>query len=199
MATRMKKTEQVEESVVETEKKESITEATGITADDIIKSILNNTNQNTNNNYSKRYILCKSVTSGGLNVNCKSGNVYEFKNYGYDCEIEYDDLVVLVRKHSDHIFMPRFVIVDEEFLDEFPQVASVYSHVYSESELNEIFDLPVNQMISTIKSMPVNIQKNLQSMVATKIANGSIDSVKKIRALSEFYNSDFNLLSELFN
>ena len=187
MATRMKKTEQVEESVVETEKKESITEATGITADDIIKSILNNANQNTNNNYSNRYVLCKS------------GNVYEFKNYGYDCEIEYDDLVVLVRKHSDHIFMPRFVIVDEEFLEEFPQVASVYSHVYSESELNEVFDLPVNQMISTIKSMPVNIQKSLQSMVATKIANGSIDSVKKIRALSEFYNSDFNLLSELFN
>lgn len=199
MATRMKKTEQVEEPIVETDKKETITEATGITADDIIKSILNNTNSVNNNTHSKRYVLCKSVTSGGLNINCKSGNVYEFKNYGYDCEIEYDDLVVLVRKHSDHIFMPRFVIVDEDFLSEFPQVASVYEHVYSESELNDVFALPVNQMMATIKSMPVNIQKTLQSMVATKIANGSIDSVKKIRALSEFYNSDFNLLSELFN
>lgn len=199
MATRMKKTEQVEEPIVETDKKETITEATGITADDIIKSILNNTNSVNNNTHSKRYVLCKSVTSGGLNINCKSGNVYEFKNYGYDCEIEYDDLVVLVRKHSDHIFMPRFVIVDEDFLAEFPQVASVYEHVYSESELNDVFALPVNQMMATIKSMPVNIQKTLQSMVATKIANGSIDSVKKIRALSEFYNSDFNLLSELFN
>ena len=199
MATRMKKTEQVEEHIVETDKKETITEATGITADDIIKSILNNTNSVNNNTHSKRYVLCKSVTSGGLNINCKSGNVYEFKNYGYDCEIEYDDLVVLVRKHSDHIFMPRFVIVDEDFLSEFPQVASVYEHVYSDSELNDVFALPVNQMMATIKSMPVNIQKTLQSMVATKIANGSIDSVKKIRALSEFYNSDFNLLSELFN
>ena len=60
------------------------------------------------------YVLCRSVWSGGLNVTCKSGATYEFKKYGADCDVEYRDLVYLVRKNSDHIFTPRFVILDED-------------------------------------------------------------------------------------
>lgn len=183
------------------ETKESVdTQSSTITvdADALIKSILNNTNTSTKNN-SKRYVMCRSVTNGGLNINCRSGNTYEFKDYGYDCEIEYDDLVILVRKHSDHIFLPRFVIEDEDFLAEFEQVANVYEKVYTKDELNSIFELPPSQMINVIKTMPANVQKNLQNLIATRIADGSIDSVKRIRALSEYYDSDFNLLSELFS
>lgn len=172
--------------------------AVTVDADALIQSILNSTNNSTKNT-TKKYIMCRSVTNGGLNVNCRSGNAYEFKDYGYDCEIEYDDLVALVRKRSDHIFLPRFVIEDEDFLNEFEQVSKAYEKVYTREELNSIFDLSPNQMINEIKSMPVNVQNNLQNLIATKIADGSIDSVKKIRALSEFYNSDFNLLSQLFS
>lgn len=177
---------------------EAQTSAITVDADALIKSILNNTNTSNKNN-TKRYVMCRSVTNGGLNVNCRSGNAYEFKDYGYDCEIEYDDLVALVRKHSDHIFLPRFIIEDEDFLNEFEQVANVYEKVYTKDELNSIFELSPSQMINVIKTMPANVQKNLQNLIATKIADGSIDSVKRIRALSEYYDSDFNLLSELFS
>ena len=145
------------------------------------------------------YVLCRSVWSGGLNITCKSGATYEFKKYGAECDIEYRDLVYLIRKNSDHIFAPRFVILDEDFLEEFPQVKRVYSTMYSPTELHTILELPVNQMKTEIESLPEATKKTLLSLAATDVAKGRLDSIKKVKALSEIFGSDFNLLSELFN
>ena len=145
------------------------------------------------------YVLCRSVWSGGLNVTCKSGATYEFKKYGADCDIEYRDLLYLIRKNSDHIFAPRFVILDEDFLEDFPQVKRVYSTMYSPTELHTILELPINQMKAEIESLPEATKKTLLSLAATEVANGRLDSIKKVKALSEIFGSDFSLLSELFN
>ena len=145
------------------------------------------------------YGLCRSVWSGGLNVTCKSGATYEFKKYGTDCDIEYRDLVYLIRKNSDHIFTPRFVILDEDFLAEFPQVKKVYSTMYSPTELHTILELPINQMKTEIENLPDATKKTLLTLAATEVARGRLDSIKKVKALSDIFGSDFNLLSELFN
>ena len=197
MAKSMTKTKPVETEEVVEENIETKSPTVTVDADALIKSILNNTNQN--ETHSREYVVCHSVTNGGLNINCKSGNVYEFDKYGADCEIEYHDLAALVRKHSDHIFNPRIVIDDEKFISEFPQLSKVYEKLYTDKDIEEILNLPISQMKSEIESMPKAVFENLRSLVATKIANGSIDSVKRIRALSEIYDSDFNLLSELFS
>lgn len=197
MATKkMTKTEPVKtEEIITEEPKEVVKNV--VDADALIKSILSNTQQQNTSN--KKYIICRSVTDGCLCVNCRSGNMYKFTDYGFDCEIEYDDLVALVRKRSDHVFEPRFIIEDEAFLAEFPQVSSVYENMYTRDELDEVFEQPPAVMVATIREMPDALQKSLKSIIASKIADGSIDSVRKIRALSEYYNSDFNLLSELFS
>lgn len=206
--TRTTKAKQVAETVEKEPKEIVLTETvetsvpTTVTvdADALIKSILNNTNQNNSSDvHTKEYIMCRSVTNGGLNINCKSGNVYEFARYGSDCEIEYHDLAALVRKHSDHIFKPRFVIEDESFISEFPQLNKVYENLYTREDLNTILTLPVGQMVDEIKALPKSVYDGLKNLIATKIADGSIDSVRRIRALSEIYDSDFNLLSELFS
>lgn len=145
------------------------------------------------------YVLCRSIWSGGLNITCKSGATYEFKKYGSDCDIEYRDLVYLIRKNSDHIFAPRFVILDEDFLEDFPQVKRVYSTMYSPTELHTILELPINQMKTEIENLPDATKKTLLSLAATEVAKGSLDSIKKVKVLSEIFGSDFNLLSELFN
>lgn len=144
------------------------------------------------------YIPCTSITAGGLSVTCKSGNYYEFKNYGYECEIEYRDLVALIRKRSEHIFLPRFIINDDDFLLEFPQVKHAYEEMYTTTDLRDILSLPIPQMKSAIQNLPEALYPTLRSLAATDVANGKIDSVKKIRVLTEIFGSDFNLLSELF-
>lgn len=144
------------------------------------------------------YILCRSVCYGGLSISSQSGNLYEFKDYGYDCEINYRDLVSLIRKGSDHVFLPRFIILDDDFLEDFPTVKQVYEKMYTRNDLLEILDLPTYKMELAIKELPDATRNVLERMIATEIANGHLDSISKVRKLSEIFNSDFNLLSELF-
>ena len=143
------------------------------------------------------YILCRSVCSGGLNVVSQSGNLYEFKDYGAECEINYRDLVTLIRRGSEHVFLPRFVILDEDFLEDFPTVQRVYGEMYTKDDLIEILDLPVPAMRREIEKLPDTTRNSMRNLAATQIANGKLDSIAKVRALTEIFNSDFNLLSEL--
>ena len=144
------------------------------------------------------YILCRSVCSGGLNVVSQSGNLYEFKDYGAECEVNYRDLVTLIRRGSEHVFLPRFVILDEDFLEDFPTVQRVYGDMYTKEDLIEILDLPVPAMRREIEKLPDATRKSMRNLISTQIANGKLDSIAKVRALTEIFNSDFNLLSDLF-
>lgn len=144
------------------------------------------------------YILCRSVWSGGLNVISQSGNLYEFKDYGAECEINYRDLVTMIRRGSEHVFLPRFVILDEDFLKDFPTVQRVYGTMYTKEDLVEILELPIAHMRTEIEKLPKDTKDSMRNLVATQISNGRLDSISKVRALTEIFNSDFNLLSDLF-
>ena len=145
------------------------------------------------------YILCHSVTGGGLGIiGGKTETYYRFDNYGAECDIEYIDLVQLVRSRSEHIFLPRIIIDDKDFLAEFPQVVEAYNNMYSRGDLKEILQLPADQMRIEIEKLPNGAKDTLKSMAATMIANGGIDSIASARVLSDIFGADFKLLSELF-
>lgn len=144
------------------------------------------------------YVLCRSVCSGGLNIISQSGNLYEFNDYGSECEINYRDLVTLIRRGSDHVFLPRFVILDDDFLEEFPTIQKVYGTMYTMNDLIEILELPVPAMKKEIEKLPIPTKESMRNLIATQIANGKLDSIAKVRELTTIFNSDFNLLSDLF-
>ena len=144
------------------------------------------------------YILCRSITYGGLYICGQSGNAYEFKDYGSECEINYRDLVSLIRKGSDHVFLPRFIILDDDLLNEFPTIKKAYETTYTRKDLLDILALPISQMKVAIAELPETTQNVLEKMVGEQIANGTLDSIAKVRALSNLFDSDFNLLSDLF-
>lgn len=144
------------------------------------------------------YVLCRSVCSGGLNIISQSGNLYEFNDYGSECEINYRDLVTLIRRGSDHVFLPRFVILDDDFLEDFPTVQKVYGTMYTMNDLIEILELPVQAMKREIEKLPASTKESMRNLIATQIANGKLDSIAKVRELTTIFNSDFNLLSDLF-
>lgn len=144
------------------------------------------------------YVLCRSIIAGGLNINCRSGNFYRFNNYGDYGEIEYRDLVELIRKHSDHIFLPRIIIDEDDFIEDFPMIKKLYADMYTTNDLKEILALPDGQMERTINSLPDELKDTLKNLAATMIENGEIDSISKVRTLTAVLDADFNFLSELF-
>ena len=144
------------------------------------------------------YITCRSVWSGGLNIISQSGNTYRFNDYGDECDINYRDLKTMIKRGSEHIKLPRFIILDEDFLEEFPTVKKIYGEMYTMDDLQEILELPVSRMKTEIAKLPDTTKGNMCNLVATQIANGKLDSISKVRALTSIFGFDFNLLSELF-
>ncbi len=144
------------------------------------------------------YILCRSVIIGGLNIVAQSGNLYEFKDYGSECEINYRDLVTLIRRGSENVFLPRFIILDDDFLEDFPTVKKIYGKMYTRDDLEEILKLPNSQMVREIEKLPNETREVMRNLIATNISNGKLDSISKVNDLSKAFDSDFNLLSKLF-
>ena len=144
------------------------------------------------------YILCRSVCSGGLNVIAPSGILYRFNDYGDEYEIGYRDLVNMIHRHYDDVFLPRFVILNEDFLEDYPTVKKVYGKMYTMNDLVEILSLPNTQMKKEIEKLPDATKSQMRNLIATQIANGKLDSISKVRTLTEIFKSDFNLLSDLF-
>lgn len=170
------------------------------TSENVIDNVVEKETKKTAKKYSDGdFIMCHSVIAGGLNVNCRSSNHYEFSKYGGECEIEYRDLVDLIHKHSDHIFKPRFIIDDDDFIEEFPQLKKFYKELYTVTDLKEILSLPNNVMKQNIAIMPDEAKDTLKKLAATMVGSGEIDSISKVRVLTDIFGANFNLLSELFS
>ena len=145
-------------------------------------------------------IRCKSVRQGGLYfIGPKTGMLYSFSEYGDVTDIEYRDLAAAVRTKSAFIYNPYFVIDDEDFINEFSALAKYYEEQTSIKDLKHILDLSVHEMVSTIKSLPSTAVKSLMQIAATQVANGKLDSVKKIKALDELFGTDLNLIGEIIS
>ena len=50
-------------------------------------------------------------------------------------------------------------------------------------------------MVGKIKELPVNAQNNLKTLAASAIERGTIDSIRKIRALDELWGTQFDFFS----
>ena len=140
-------------------------------------------------------ILCRSMVSGQLFVDgVRSGLLYTFADYNDTCEIEYRDLIYLVRSYKDKtIYEPRIVIEDEDFIAENPKLAELYESLYTKGDLMEIINLPLSQMVDTINALPMGCRNALKGIAATMIDNGQLDSIQKIKALDEIFETNMLL------
>lgn len=145
-------------------------------------------------------VLCKSVIQGGLFVTgIKTGMVYQFVDYGDECEIEYRDLVAAVRSKAIEVFAPRFIIEDEDFIAEFPQIQKFYDTRFSKRDLKKILTLDIPEMLKAIEDLPKGAVENLKVIAATQVHNGLLDSVRKIKALDKVFGTELDLISSVFS
>lgn len=144
-------------------------------------------------------ILCRSLVDGVLVMTgIKSKNSYKWADANDVAEVEYQDLVSAVRSNISYIYAPHFIVEDEDFLAQFPQVKNVYDSMYTTADLKEILSLPVNNMMSAIRSLPDGSKENLRDIAGKMVLNGQLDSVQKIKALDEFYNTNFMITTNLY-
>lgn len=143
-------------------------------------------------------ILCRSVTPGGLYmVGKKTGMLYEWNDYGHEYEVEYRDLVIAVRTRSDFVFGPLFIIEDEDFIDEFAIVKKFYEESYNDADLQKIIKMPTEKMKKAIMALPPRAKENMKSIASSAVADGSLDSLEKIRVLDELFDINLKVLANM--
>lgn len=190
MATSMKKTttkKMVENITPEIVEEKEIKEVSNIT--DTKKKT-----DNTKKYDSEELIACKSITNGKLLVDGeKSGRLYRWSDYGDIEYIEYRDLIYMVTARRSWIFKPRFIILDSDFVKQNTLLNDLYRQLYKISDLKEILNLPIKEMTEEISTLPDGAYESIQNIAASMISNGQLDSVKKIRALDEIFETSLLL------
>ena len=116
-------------------------------------------------------ILCKSVTYGELLYPAKKSQLlYSWANYGDVTEVEYQDLQALHSTKSAYLNAPYFVIEDEELLEQWPELKKLYEKI--------------------------GFRDSIKNIASAKILDGTLDSLSKIKAVDEVFNTDLKLLIE---
>lgn len=142
-------------------------------------------------------ILCRSTVSGKVTMEGDlSKNIYRWIDYGSVCDVEYRDLVNAVRRHSTFIFAPRIIIDDEDFIEEFSDLKKFYREQFTVKELAEIIDMDDNDIYSAVEVLPKGAKEELTNLVSTYIANGTIDSIRKIKTFENVLGVDFSMVAD---
>jgi len=142
-------------------------------------------------------VKCRSVVQGGLYMEgLKTSMIYSWTDYGDVSEVEYRDLAAAVRSKSKFVYNPWFIIEDEDFLKEFPQIKKFYDESYSIKDLRSILNKPVDEMIAEIEKLPSGAFESMKTIAAKQVSSGNLDSVKKIKALDKLFGTDLNLIGE---
>lgn len=140
------------------------------------------------------FILCKSMVSGGLYiVGERSKALYTFADFGDEVEIEYQDLLYMIRSHDKSIYEPRIIILDNDIVAQYSEIQALYDSLYSVEDLRDIIKLDARQMESVIKQLPNGAIEALKGLVSTMIDNHSLDSVTKIKVIDRLLGTNLLL------
>jgi len=139
-------------------------------------------------------ITCRSITYGELLLTgTKSKLLYSWANYGDTTEVEYQDLQALRSTRSSYIFKPRFVIEDEELVEQWGKdLSDMYKNIVN-VDVEDLFKLSASQFKSKLKKAPKGVQQAVKNIAGEKIMNGSLDSLAKINAIDEVLGTDLKL------
>lgn len=173
-----------------TKKTNTVTNNVG-TAKDKVSEVKVETKTNTKTFSPEDAIPCRSIVSGGLYIEGNRSHIlYSWADCGDVVDVEYRDLIYLVRtRENSNIYSPRIIIEDEDFVEQNKYVKDLYDSMYKVSDLNEILNLPIPQMVDTIKKLPKGAKESIKGIASTMIESHSLDSVHKIKAIDELFGT----------
>lgn len=174
-------------------KKENVVEETEIV--ESVKQEVKKTPAKTARKYEQdERIACRSLTYGELLLTgAKTKLLYSWANYGDITEVEYQDLMALKSTKSSYLYRPRFVVEDEELVEQWGKdFVEMYKNII-DVDAEDMLKLPLAQLKSKLKKAPKGVQMAVKNIAGEKILNGSLDSLAKIKAIDEILGTDLKL------
>nr|DAG68382.1 MAG TPA: hypothetical protein [Caudoviricetes sp.] len=138
-------------------------------------------------------IPCRSLVQGTLLLPGKQSDIlYRWEGYGDVREVEYRDLYSLKSSRSAYIYDPCFQIEDEELLEDprWADVKELYDTLYSSEDISEILSLSPAQFKTVLTQVPKGLKNAIKIEVATRLENGTFDSIQKLRIVDEICGTE---------
>ena len=139
-------------------------------------------------------VPCRSICTGVLYVEGpNSKEDYMWWDFNDIHDVQYQDLDAFIKRHATCVFKPQFIIEDEDFIAQNPDVKAVYDSMYTTKDLRDILNLPVNEMRKAIQELPLGAKEAIRGLAPTMIENKKLDSIEKIRVLDEIFGTQLIL------
>lgn len=142
-------------------------------------------------------IPCRSVCAGELVfIGPKTRIPYDWAASGDIVYMEYQDVLAAVVSRSKYVFKPWFIIEDESLLDDprWSEVKRLYDSMYDAGTVYEVLALPINKFEDTFYKLPIGMKNAVKSEIASQIADGTFDSIQKVRIVDKVCGTDLALL-----
>jgi len=140
-------------------------------------------------------IRCRSVRPGQLIYQSKkSGVLYIWSSYDDEVEMLYSDLRTLYISKSRFIMEPWFIIENDALLEQWTSVRELYKRVYKYEDIDEVLTYSNDDFRNALLAMPEGLRESLKTIIATKIDEGSFDSLQKIKIADQILGTDLRCL-----
>lgn len=137
-------------------------------------------------------IECRSITGGQLVlIGPKTKFQYTWEDYNDIAHVEYQDLLALQSRKSGFLVKPRFIIEDEELVEQWGSMLKpIYDKVITQN-IEDFFDLPLNKFKAQLKVVPEGLQDAIKTKVVQMIKSDELYDVRKVREIDQAWGTDF--------
>ena len=137
-------------------------------------------------------IECRSVTGGELIlVGPKTGLQYNWADYNDTTYVEYQDLQALQSRKSNFLIKPRFVIEDEELIEQWGSMLKpIYEKVITQN-IEDFFNLSLDKFKAQLNIMPDGLKDAIKTKAVQMIKDEELYDIRKVREIDAAWGTDF--------
>ena len=137
-------------------------------------------------------IECRSVTGGELIlVGQKSQLQYTWADYNDVTFVEYQDLQALQSRRSGFLTKPRFIIEDEELVEQWGSLLKpIYDKVITQN-IEDFFALPLNKFKAQLNIIPDGLKDAIKTKAVQMINTEELYDIRKVREIDAAWGTDF--------
>lgn len=137
-------------------------------------------------------IECRSVTGGELIlIGKKSQLQYTWEDYGDTTEVEFQDLQALQSRRSGFLTKPRFIIEDEELVEQWGSMLKPIYDKINNQDIESIFKLAPAKFKLALSKMPNGIKESIKTKAAQMIASEELYDLRLIKIIDEVLGTEF--------
>jgi hypothetical protein len=137
-------------------------------------------------------IECRSVTGSTLVlVGPKSHLEYTWEDYGDTAWVEYQDLQALQSRKSNFLTKPRFIIEDDEIVEQWGSMLKPIYNKVTDQTVEEFFDLPLEKFKVKLNTMPDGLKDAIKTKAVQMIDSEELYDIRKVREMDTAWGTDF--------